>query len=265
VLILEGRTISHISRPRPADGARETLAPSGRTSLGSLPPECDRCRPSSSRKRRTRKALSKRSWSTPPKPKDGIVLAWSWSPTSPGPVLRKALNLAVDGNDLQRPRSMMNWKITVRNIGAKRSRMLHERRRYSPRSAISGAGPGLIQVMKDLADIEKGWARHRHGLGRQPSTASLFRRIFSFLPVSGKSRRTSCEAQLREPILKVSSQRFEGQNPTLSESSWGLCAGISLRRRPAPNVREYRLTQQERRVRRKLPPLKTTSAADLLR
>jgi chemotaxis protein MotA len=72
------------------------------------------------------------------------------------PFLRKALNLAVDGTDLQEIRTMMQLEIErSENQGLAEARVFECAGGYSPTIGIIGAVMGLIQVMKNLANIEE--------------------------------------------------------------------------------------------------------------
>ena len=72
------------------------------------------------------------------------------------PFLRKALNLAVDGTDLQELRNMMQLEIDMADDRAVAEAKVFEcAGGYSPTIGIIGAVMGLIQVMKNLANIEE--------------------------------------------------------------------------------------------------------------
>ena len=72
------------------------------------------------------------------------------------PFLRKALNLAVDGTDLQEIRNMMQLEIELpENQALAEARVFECAGGYSPTIGIIGAVMGLIQVMKNLANIEE--------------------------------------------------------------------------------------------------------------
>jgi len=150
--------------------------------------------------------------------KNGIVALEQVANEAPDPFLRKALNLAVDGTDLQELRSMMELEIAIEEQHADAAaRMFEGAGGYAPTIGIIGAVLGLIQVMKDLADIEK--------VGHGIATAFVatiygvgFANLF-FLPAAGKIRaRAQQKAQMRELILEGVVGIVEGSNPKLIRS-----------------------------------------------
>jgi chemotaxis protein MotA len=129
--------------------------------------------------------------------------------------LRKALNLAVDGTDLQELRKMMELEIAIEEHNAEaEARIFENAGGYAPTIGIIGAVMGLIQVMKDLADIEK--------VGRGIATAFVatiygvaLANLF-FLPVAGKIKaRAQQKIQMRELVLEGVLGIVEGSNPKL--------------------------------------------------
>ena len=85
---------------------------------------------------------------------------------------------------------------------------------YSPTIGIIGAVLGLIQVMKDLADIEK----VGHGIATA-FVATIYGVAFAnlfFLPAAGKIKaRAHQKAQMRELMLEGVIGIVEGLNPKL--------------------------------------------------
>ena len=74
----------------------------------------------------------------------------------PDQFLKKALNLAVDGTDLQTIRTMMELEITQKeHHGEEEAKVYESAGGYSPTTGIIGAVLGLIQVMKHLENIEE--------------------------------------------------------------------------------------------------------------
>ena len=72
------------------------------------------------------------------------------------PFLKKALTLAVDGTDLQEIRNMMQLDMDISDSRAQAEAKVFEcGGGYSPTIGIIGAVMGLIQVMKNLANIEE--------------------------------------------------------------------------------------------------------------
>src|SRR6266446_1593053 len=72
------------------------------------------------------------------------------------PFLRKSLSLAVDGTDLQEIRRMLELEIGLEEQHADaESKVFECAGGYAPTVGIIGAVMGLIQVMKNLADIDE--------------------------------------------------------------------------------------------------------------
>ena len=147
--------------------------------------------------------------------KNGIVSLEQLADQAADPFLRKALNLAVDGTDLQELRKMMELEIDVEERAAESSaRVFEGAGGYSPTIGIVGAVLGLIQVMKDLADIEK----VGHGIATA-FVATIYGVGFAnllFLPVAGKIRaRAQQKLEMRELVLEGIVGIVEGLNPKL--------------------------------------------------
>jgi chemotaxis protein MotA len=147
--------------------------------------------------------------------KSGIVCLEQVADDEPDAFLRKALTLAVDGTDLQELRRMMELEIMIEESHAEAEAKIFEGAGgYSPTIGIIGAVLGLIQVMKDLADIEK----VGHGIATA-FVATIYGVAFAnlfFLPVGGKIKaRAHQKTQLRELILEGVIGIVEGLNPKL--------------------------------------------------
>jgi chemotaxis protein MotA len=72
------------------------------------------------------------------------------------PFLRKALNLAVDGADLQEIRGILQLEIDLEERRAEAGAKVFESAGgYAPTVGIIGAVLGLIQVMQHLANIDE--------------------------------------------------------------------------------------------------------------
>ena len=150
--------------------------------------------------------------------KSGIVSLEKVADEEPDPFLRKALTLAVDGTDLQELRKMMELEIVMAEHHSEAEAKIFEGAGgYAPTIGIIGAVLGLIQVMKDLADIEK--------VGHGIATAFVatiygvgFANLF-FLPTAGKIKARAHEkTQMRELILEGVIGIVEGSNPKLIRS-----------------------------------------------
>src|SRR6266852_1679531 len=153
--------------------------------------------------------------------RNGIVSLEQVADQAPDPFLRKALNLAVDGTDLQELRNMMELEIALEEHHAEAEAKIFEGAGgYAPTIGIIGAVLGLIQVMKDLADIEK----VGHGIATA-FVATIYGVAFAnllFLPVAGKIRaRAQQKSQMRELMLEGVVGIVEGLNPKLIRSKLG--------------------------------------------
>jgi chemotaxis protein MotA len=153
--------------------------------------------------------------------KNGIVSLEQVADQAPDPFLRKALNLAVDGTDLQDLRNMMELEIAVDEHHAEaEAKVFESAGGYAPTIGIIGAVLGLIQVMKDLADIEK----VGHGIATA-FVATIYGVGFAnllFLPIAGKIKARSLQkTQMRELMLEGVIGIVEGLNPKLIRSKLG--------------------------------------------
>ena len=88
--------------------------------------------------------------------KNGIVSLEQEADKVEDPFLRKSLNLAVDGTDLQELRKMMELEIGLEEQQKEAfAKVFEAAGGYAPTIGIIGAVMGLIQVMKNLSDIEE--------------------------------------------------------------------------------------------------------------
>lgn len=150
--------------------------------------------------------------------KQGIVSLEQEAFAIGDPFLRKALTLAVDGTDLQELRKMMELEIDqIERHGAAEAKVFEQAGGYAPTVGILGAVMGLIQVMKNLANIDEvghgiavSFVATVYGVG----LANLF-----FLPAAGKIKaRVHRQIQMKELMLEGVSGIVEGLNPKLIRS-----------------------------------------------
>jgi chemotaxis protein MotA len=150
--------------------------------------------------------------------KTGLVSLESVADSIPDPFLKKALNLAIDGTDLQELRSMMELQISLEEQRAEaEAKVFESAGGYAPTIGIIGAVMGLIQVMKNLANIEE----VGHGIAVAfvatvygVASANLF-----FLPAAGKIKaRAREEAEGKEMMLDGVAAIVEGMNPKIIRS-----------------------------------------------
>jgi chemotaxis protein MotA len=147
--------------------------------------------------------------------KHGIVSLEQDADNVPDQFLRKALNLAVDGTDLDVIRQMMELEISMEeHRGEAEAKVYEAAGGYAPTVGIIGAVLGLIQVMKHLENIEEvgrgiavAFVATVYGVG----SANLF-----LLPAAGKLRaRMRRATQIRELMLEGVVAIIEGLNPRL--------------------------------------------------
>ncbi|HEY1206722.1 MAG: flagellar motor protein [Bryobacteraceae bacterium] len=147
--------------------------------------------------------------------KNGIVSLEQDAATAPDKFLRKALNLAVDGTDLQEIHKMMELEMAVEERRAEMEAKVFEAAGgYSPTIGIIGAVLGLIQVMKNLANIDE------VGRGIAVAFVATIYGVASanilFLPVGTKIKaRTQAAMQIKELMLEGVAGIVEGLNPKL--------------------------------------------------
>ncbi len=131
------------------------------------------------------------------------------------PFMKKALSLAVDGTDLQELRKMMMIEICSQESEAESHAKVYETAGgYSPTIGIIGAVLGLIQVMKQLENIEE--------VGRGIAVAFVatvygvaLANIF-LLPAGSKIKAHAHHAvKMKELILEGVCSVVEGLNPKL--------------------------------------------------
>ena len=147
--------------------------------------------------------------------KNGIVSLEGDAAAITHPFLRKSLNLAVDGTDLQELRKMMELDMALTEQSAEDEAKVWEAAGgYAPTIGIIGAVMGLLQVMKHLEDIKEvghgiavAFVATVYGVG----SANIF-----FLPAAGKLRARVKDSLLaNEMILEGVIGIVEGLNPTL--------------------------------------------------
>ncbi len=150
--------------------------------------------------------------------KEGIVSLESELGKTQDPFLAKALEFAVDGVDGKELRSMMELEIQLEQAQSEEAaRVFTAAGGYAPTIGIIGAVLGLMQVMKNLSNIED--------VGRGIATAFVAT-IYGvgsanliFLPIGNRIRsQIHARRQLRELTLKGAISIVEGMNPRLTRS-----------------------------------------------
>lgn len=131
------------------------------------------------------------------------------------PFLRKALILAVDGTDLSDLKTTMELEITQEAQRREaEARVFEAAGGFAPTIGIIGAVLGLIQVMKNLADIEQ--VGHGIAVAFVATVYGVGSANLLFLPAANKIRaRAHHEAELRRLMLLGVIGIVEGLNPRL--------------------------------------------------
>ncbi len=147
--------------------------------------------------------------------KNGIVSLEHDALAIEDPFLRKALNLAVDGADLQEIRSMMELEIMMEEHHVEaEAKVFESAGGYSPTIGIIGAVMGLIQVMKHLANIDE--VGHGIAVAFVATVYGVALSNIFFLPMASKIKaRAHEETERRELILEGVVGIVEGLNPKL--------------------------------------------------
>ena len=147
--------------------------------------------------------------------KNGIVSLEQDAAAIAEPFFRKALNLAVDGTDLQELRNMMEIDIALtEQSGEAEARVWESAGGYAPTIGIIGAVMGLIQVMKHLEDIKE--VGHGIAVAFVATVYGVGSANILFLPAANKLRSRIHQATLlKEMVLEGVAGIVEGLNPTL--------------------------------------------------
>ena len=147
--------------------------------------------------------------------KNGIVSLEQQAATIGDPFLRKALNLAVDGIEAERIREIMELEITVfEQHSEAEAKVFEAAGGYAPTIGIIGAVLGLIEVMKNLANIDE------VGRGIAVAFVATIYGVASanivFLPVANKLKARAKETvHVRELMLQGVLSIAEGLNQKL--------------------------------------------------
>jgi len=150
--------------------------------------------------------------------KTGIVSLDADLPTVQDPFLKQALMLAVDGTEPSEVRKIMQLELENKSeIEEKIPSVFEAAGGYSPTIGIIGAVLGLIQVMKNLDNIDE--------VGRGIATAfvaTIYGVAFAnliCLPIAGKLKfRHREETMLKEMMLEGVISILEGMNPRMMET-----------------------------------------------
>jgi chemotaxis protein MotA len=147
--------------------------------------------------------------------KNGLVSLEHEAEQVADPFLRKALNMAVDGTDLEEIRNMLELEIELESEAAEAEAKVFEAAGgYAPTIGIIGAVLGLIQVMKNLANIEE--VGHGIAVAFVATVYGVGSANLLFLPAAAKIKaRVAEEKQRKYLILEAVGGIVEGLNPKL--------------------------------------------------
>lgn len=147
--------------------------------------------------------------------KQGIVSLESDANGIADPFLQKAINLAVDGTDMDDLKAMMELEIDLAEQAAEdAAKVFDSGGGYAPTIGIIGAVLGLIQVMKNLANLEE--VGHGIAVAFVATVYGVGLANLVLLPAGGKIRaRAAKERHLRELSLTGVLGIIEGSNPKL--------------------------------------------------
>ncbi len=147
--------------------------------------------------------------------KSGIVALEKEVQSLDDPFLKKALGLAMDGADLQDIRTMLELEMTtVESRGDQEAKVFESAGGYAPTIGIIGAVLGLIQVMKNLSDVNE--VGHGIAVSFVATVYGVALANIFLLPAANKIKaRTHEEVRLMELTMEGVTGIVEGMNPKL--------------------------------------------------
>src|SRR6266853_3418202 len=150
--------------------------------------------------------------------KNGLVALEREAMEIEDPFLRKALTLGVDGTDIQEIRSMMQLEMEISETRAQEEAKVFESAGgYSPTVGIIGAVMGLIQVMKNLANIEE--VGHGIAVAFVATVYGVGLANIVLIPAGNKIKaRIEQQVELQQLMLEGVIGIVEGLNPKLISS-----------------------------------------------
>jgi chemotaxis protein MotA len=145
--------------------------------------------------------------------KNGLVSLEQDADRISDPFLRRAMNLAVDGTDLQDIRKMLELEISMEeHYGEAEAKVFESAGGYSPTIGIIGAVLGLIQVMKNLTNIEE--VGHGIAVAFVATVYGVASANLLYLPAAAKMKaHIAAESLRKELIIEAVSGIVEGMNP----------------------------------------------------
>lgn len=160
--------------------------------------------------------------------KQGIVSLEEQALAIQDPFLNKALNLAVDGTDIQEIRRMLELEIDLQEHQAEAEAKVFENAGgYAPTIGIIGAVLGLIQVMKNLANIDE--VGHGIAVSFVATVYGVGLANLLLLPAAAKIKaRARGDVHRMELILEGVCGIVEGLNPKLIRSKIEAYANLTV-------------------------------------
>lgn len=134
------------------------------------------------------------------------------------PFMKKGLMLAVDGSDLQEIRDMLALEIEMEEARAEaEAKVFESAGGYAPTIGIIGAVLGLIQVMKNLANIDE--VGHGIAVAFVATVYGVGAANLLLLPAAQKIKaRVQLDTRRRELIVEGIAGIMEGLNPKLLQA-----------------------------------------------
>ena len=169
--------------------------------------------------------------------KNGLISLENVAVEVADPFFRKGLMLAVDGSDLQEIRAMLELEIDIEEARAEAEAKVFEGAGgYAPTIGIIGAVLGLIQVMKNLADIEE--VGHGIAVAFVATVYGVGVSNLLFLPMGQKIKaRAHAESKRRVLITEGIAGIVEGLNPKILRAKLEPFVGGSAARPQASGSR----------------------------
>lgn len=150
--------------------------------------------------------------------KAGLMALEQEAENQPDSFMRKALGLAADGTDLQELRKMLEIEMDQRlQRTESEAKVFESAGGYAPTIGIIGAVMGLIQVMKNLSNIDL--VGHGIAVSFVATVYGVAIANVFLLPAANKIKaRGQDEAHLQELILEGTVGIAEGLNPKIIRS-----------------------------------------------
>lgn len=149
--------------------------------------------------------------------RNGIVSLEQEIDGIPDKFLRKALSLVVDGTDVQEIRKMMELELEAQERSGRGEAKVYEAAGgYAPTVGIIGAVLGLIQVMKNISDVEM--VGHGIAVAFVATVYGVAAANLFFLPAGAKLKaRLEKDVYMKELMLEGVCSIVQGLHPKVIE------------------------------------------------